>query len=473
MEPAWKIRNPRPLPVLPEPVWRRAGDDVRARTLPDRFAYYPRAWALADLVSTAATPLTVALSAEWGRGKTTLLETVCFILERPPANEPWRKVHVLRYHPWRFRLETFEDVWLSMVEDLRHQVRSDPGRWEAVSRKGFLQASRNARLLSFSRRVLGALGSLSIPYLSPLAGSLRKAFLEERVPKPDYAFFAESRDAFHRLVEAAGHRCLLVVDDVDRCDPTVIVEILRAVEVFARSENLVCLLAMDRDVVTRSLIRRFELLERSEEQAQEYLHKIVQLSVTPPRIEQKNIGGFGRLAAGPLGELGASAPAGVFEAPRPEGLWAGMHREELGEHNEFLARWLCYNPRLYEKFWLVFDFRSSVVTAETGRKCDPFMTAAQSVIEVRWPEWNWIAYRYPAAEEAFKNALARETADWDTERRTLTDEHPVLTKFVANDEICRFYREYYRCHPRHDDTGHLRLGERRSRVHRDPGPASR
>jgi hypothetical protein len=145
-----------PLPVLPREFWATTNsEELHQRTRPDQYGYYPRARALADLVTKTPTPFTVGIFAEWGRGKSTFLETVALLATHNPPKDPKKKVRLLRYRPWLFRLETFEDVWLSLIEDIQGQLESqNAADWDSTARKTFLKTSTAARLLRASGNVL-------------------------------------------------------------------------------------------------------------------------------------------------------------------------------------------------------------------------------------------------------------------------------------------------------------------------------
>lgn len=487
--------NLQPKPVLPPSVWESDSsvlEPLRKNAALDRFGYFPRAWALARLIANTETPFTIGVYAEWGRGKSTLLNTLEFILTdmvefiaensyvfsfTKPEDNPvcWPRVHVLKYSPWRFRLESFEDVWLSMIEDIRAQVDEQmDGRWDEESRVKFLNISKKARLRRALEHLVTSIGA--VPFFGITAKLLwglskaRRELLEDGLPRSIHAFFAENQEALSSLfgnIPDKG-RVLLIMDDMDRCDPRIAVELLRAVEVFARTKGLICLVAMDQDVVVESLQGKYG----SEEHANEYLHKIIQLAVTPVRVstnharqiittvlpDQKKEPGNGSAANNeplPMGELQMSPD---YDRLRSEP-WNG-----------FIHKHLCYNPRSFEKFTLIYDFRWSVIGEELRDKDeelrdkdpDPIMTAAQAVIELRWPKWNRIAYRFPGGEKAFKDLMrnhTRNSTEWETEARLLRAKFPFLKRFLEDESLCDFYEEYYR----------LRLEEQFTWVSSRPG----
>ena len=425
---------------------------------PDVFAYFERATAVAALIlseqgflkdgklikrpkNTVVPPLTIGVFAEWGRGKTTLIETVRSHLESSG------QFVVLRYRPWLYRLNSFEDVWLSMIDDFSDQVAT----WDGVLKGAFSDGTAISSLLrklglftlrgvDIARLLLPTLLAPS-PEVGPVVETLKEltdAFRQVLVDKPQaaHSFLARGKRAIQSLCSQAKAKTgvLLIVDDLDRCEPGIAVEILRALHVFARTDNLVCLVGMDRDVVVSSLLSRYGTVPH----ANEYLHKIFQLSVTPPRVSRGIKGNVVALLKG------------SGRKPTHQTVWTRFKfKGDISNHDlaEFCVRWLAYNPRMLERFRLLYRFREEVWKLENAGKAthQSLPTAAQCVIELRWPEWNWVAYRLPDAESAFKAFVGNPSAEPEEvlDRDELLARYPVLERFVANHDLCRFYREYY------------------------------
>lgn len=73
------------------------------------------------------------------------------------------------------------------------------------------------------------------------------------------------------------------------------------------------------------------------------------------------------------------------------------------------------------------------------------MSAAQAIVEVRWANWNWIAYRLPEAESKFKKLVKKHafgSSEFQSEAEKLKALYPKLEKFLANEDLCNFYFDY-------------------------------
>lgn len=104
---------------------------------------------------------------------------------------------------------------------------------------------------------------------------------------------------FERLVKAwvgAEGRLVVFIDDLDRCPPDRIVEVLEALKLFATTEGCVYVLGVDHEVVARSIQAKYKETVGNRDGAPidgvRYLEKIVQLPFLLPSIEIGDIQGY-------------------------------------------------------------------------------------------------------------------------------------------------------------------------------------
>src|SRR5262249_14964630 len=152
------------------------------------------------------------------------------------------------------------------------------------------------------------------------------------------AQFLETKKVFDDAVEKylaenPGGRIFIYIDDIDRCEPTVSVYVLRAIQVLCRKKGCVFVLGLDRDVIVSNLAQAYN----SGHFAREYLDKIVQLHIELPRIEFADL-----------------KNAICFRAD-------GTKREDIEIFAPWIARTMDYNPRKIERFVFLFDYKSKLI----------------------------------------------------------------------------------------------------------------
>lgn len=84
-------------------------------------------------------------------------------------------------------------------------------------------------------------------------------------------------------------RIFLVIDDLDRCPPEAVVQVLEAAQLLVKTELFVVVLAMDVRYVTRSLEKQYKdiLVADGVPSGLDYIEKIVQMPYRVPDIEPK------------------------------------------------------------------------------------------------------------------------------------------------------------------------------------------
>ena len=147
-----------------------------------------------------------------------------------------------------------------------------------------------------------------------------------------------------------GDRILVVIDDLDRCEPDKAVEVLQAINLLLTFESFIVCLGIDARVITRAIERHYEdLLAESGASGYEYLEKIVQIPFRIPDPSDDDVMRFllkqlgdpkpdgrppepdkagGEAAPGPgTGTEQADSPAGGPAGPPRTGPPAARHAE--------------------------------------------------------------------------------------------------------------------------------------------------
>ena len=228
------------------PIQRRAQDELGRCSFADSIAR--------EIVSVPTQhSFTVAVTGEWGSGKTSVLNMVIETIESID-----RRTAVLHFNPWLFG--GAQDLVARFFGELSAQLRRD--------RFTRLKDVATALLL------LGQhLASISPEPTTNFIGKASK--LVGRGPRPPSLI--EVRDDLGQALSSADSRIVVVVDDIDRLQSGEIREVIRLVRLTADLPNVTFLLAFDRRRVAASL-------SEHEMDGQSYLDKIVQRTYQLPAI---------------------------------------------------------------------------------------------------------------------------------------------------------------------------------------------
>jgi hypothetical protein len=120
-----------------------------------------------------------------------------------------------------------------------------------------------------------------------LTGVIKDSPLKERVSVLD-EFRALFRDMIIALAGRRG-RVVVFVDDLDRCQPERIVQVLDAIKLFLDVPGCVYVLGLDREIIEQAVKTKFENYDNPSEEAQQYLEKIISLPFDLPPLSEKQM----------------------------------------------------------------------------------------------------------------------------------------------------------------------------------------
>lgn len=234
---------------------------------------------LVKFIKHSTTPITIALQGEWGSGKTSLMNKLHNNL--CGDNGPFVGINI---NTWEFSMmSTPEETVLRIIEHLvkRLSVNSRDSntvskfsKWAKLGGGIAFRAAREA-----TKIIGGVAGSLLVEGL--VGGGPDGTSKEEEIT------LAELKKALENSVEdmiMAGKRGVIVfVDDLDRLNPSVAVEILELLKNMFTLRHCLFVLAIDYDVVVKGLRPKFgELTEKNEREFRSFFDKIIQVPFSLP-----------------------------------------------------------------------------------------------------------------------------------------------------------------------------------------------
>ncbi len=234
-------------------------------------------------------PFNVCVSGGWGSGKTSLLSTLTEMLRGPGADTANRSDHIaVWFEPWKLTGE------IEVRNVLAHRVLeliADDADFVANTK---IDVDNKGLLRMLAQRILGV--------------NVDDASRIYRAESATRDTFAEVETLFRRIAEAylapgdRNRRIVVLVDDLDRCSPERIVEVLEAVKLFFDLPGMVFVFALDCDQLEGAVAQRYGL---SAEQARTYLEKIFQLTVPLP---PKGTDALVSFLVEQLGDVGLAPP---------------------------------------------------------------------------------------------------------------------------------------------------------------------
>lgn len=308
-----------------------AGNDTVA--VLDQLGFDVYVEAFADLITSAHTapPLTIGIFGSWGMGKSFLLEHIRrTIAARQAAGGTGPTIHTVRFNAWEY--SSTDAIWPALVRKIvkeLDQLDSWPRRkrvwtrlwwnlrreWRSLRTKVATSAVVTAGITAFAVGSTGVTTAVLATGTALGVGSLIKA-ANDPVGKWVTALFAGSDYGQQiRLMEDVKHdldvleqrlhttddrgqdkvvgRILVLIDDLDRCEPAKAVEVLQAVNLLLNFNSFIVCLGIDARIVTAAVEKHYEgLLGAAGASGYEYLDKIVQIPFRIPEPAPDDIGRF-------------------------------------------------------------------------------------------------------------------------------------------------------------------------------------
>lgn len=250
----------------------------------DSFGIEPFENGLINFIENTNTPITIALQGEWGSGKTSLMNSL-----QAKLCEDGKKFHPIWLNTWQYSLMKEADTALvSIIKGLTEEVLSVKMKDSNVLKEA------SEKLSKIFGKVFSASTKIAI-----------KATTGQDVSEVFDAFSTENKESTIlelrnelnetiKLILKEGDRdgFIFFIDDLDRIDPPVAVQILELLKNIFDLDHCIFVLSIDYDVVIKGLEPKFgKLTEKNEREFRSFFDKIIQLPFSMP-VNSYKIDGF-------------------------------------------------------------------------------------------------------------------------------------------------------------------------------------
>ena len=278
--------------------------------------------------------LTVSIEAEWGYGKTSVINLI-----KGALNEKEFLPIIIEYNPWLAGQPE------SLIQDFLLQFSSQLNIKD--NSKAALEASKE--LIAYSN--LFSVAKL-IPGTEPWASIIEKVLSNfgsatKKIAELKKLDLLGRKKQVEKAIKKIKNPIVVIIDDIDRLTPTETFQVLRLVKAVADFSGTSFLLAFDPNYLI-SVLDKNNIVNSSE-----YLNKIVQLRVPLPVISER---GMNELANAELEKIANKSLTDRFESDQERLSWI--------YHNYFKK--LIKNPRELKRF---FNHLRFVLEQIEGQVC--------------------------------------------------------------------------------------------------------
>ncbi len=229
---------------------------------------------LIKFIENSSAPITIALQGEWGSGKTSMMTR----LERALCSKEDSPFIGVNINTWEYSMMSSPEMTVYKI--LAKLVRELTGE-NSDSKKKVSKILRG--LYRGGREALKMIPGVNV------AVEMAKIPTDISVDEKDNdASLSELREELQQVINSriadTGQRGVIVfVDDLDRLNPPVAVEILELLKNVFTLDNCIFVLAIDYDVVVKGLEPKFgKLTDKNEREFQSFFDKIIQVPFSLP-----------------------------------------------------------------------------------------------------------------------------------------------------------------------------------------------
>jgi predicted KAP-like P-loop ATPase len=252
-------------------------------------------------------PLTIGVYGDWGVGKSSILS----ILQETVEAERRAKVsnsYCIMFNGWLF--QGYEDAKTALMESVVTELAALQPNLEKVKtlaksllkRINWLKVAKvatGAALTGLTGLPLGGITNEVFERIKKMTEVgedekiLKEKGEEETVTSQIHAF----RKEFKELIESSKvDHVIILVDDLDRCLPKSVIEILEAIRLFLFVEGTTFVISADERMIEYAVREHFPNLPSSyADYTRSYLEKLIQIPIRIPTLTKLQTGNYIRL----------------------------------------------------------------------------------------------------------------------------------------------------------------------------------
>lgn len=259
-------------------------------------------------------PTSVGIFGNWGAGKSSLMlllqqEIDAWVSctsnknkEKGCVNSENNLILQITFNSWKF--ENYESTKNTLIVEILEAISTDIAQRKnlfdkaddllkriSLLRVGMYIIKKGAQFLSATEGLPSEIGSM-LPSVDELKGFIKEDEAEAIVKDLKYLntsrFISKFRDLFEKLIISAGYRAVVVyIDDLDRCNPTKVVDCLEAIKLFLNVANTAFVISADERIVELAIQEKYHVEEKKTERFSpfsDYLEKLIQLPYKLPKL---------------------------------------------------------------------------------------------------------------------------------------------------------------------------------------------
>lgn len=212
--------------------------------------------------------IVIGICGSWGSGKTTFLKFIENAIHQTNINS-YARYKIVHFNPWEITSQ--DDIERNLLESIINNIESL--QWKDNIKTADETLKKYLRYLNYLKFV---------KHVHPIAKNIIDA-IDEYGKKVVIASPKDLKREINSLLEANEIKLYVIIDDLDRLEPSEVLAVFKAVKLNAAFLNTFYFIAYDKKVVIESLRKQYS------ENAEQYLEKIVQADFNIPEIRNEQV----------------------------------------------------------------------------------------------------------------------------------------------------------------------------------------
>ena len=212
--------------------------------------------------------LVIGIYGKWGDGKTSIVN---MILENLNNNSKVDKPLIIKFDPWNYsdKSNLISIFFSNLSKELENKASQYLKKTISVPLNNY---SIVIDTLSFVPGEVGVAASVSKPFFKKISEIFNKT------PSMN-----EAKRNLEKALIRADKKIIVVIDDIDRLTNTQIRDIFQLVKQVGDFPNVIYMLVMERDVVSRALTEVHNV------DGNKYMEKIIQIPIPIPKLDKSKV----------------------------------------------------------------------------------------------------------------------------------------------------------------------------------------
>lgn len=245
------------------------GDNESPDTL-DRTDFVQHVVMVLDRVRQQGESSVVGLVADWGAGKSSIVNMTRRQLEKAQGDGAWL---IAEYNPWSY--SDIDSLITGFFAELRNAMPED-GQWS--------ESRENIGRLAKAVSPLGKIGGVIGVDVGPMMAALGDVIAGDVSVSAKKAKAEEALKKLNRPI-------LVILDDLDRLAPAELLLVFKLVRLVGHLYNTYYLLCYDEQTLL-DVLRRTELVGNDLTRARDYMEKMVQVRIDLPPLREAQIADY-------------------------------------------------------------------------------------------------------------------------------------------------------------------------------------